>query len=129
MADSHALPADATIQACANAATVLVDKTRKYFGNRIDEVVIFNPLRKDDIKTIIDLQIEIIQKRLEEEHGITLDIPDRPGQPAEGVVWHVDPFKPDAGYAARIGSVLGLTGSGVLGELTHWYSVRRSARR
>jgi len=28
----------------------------------------------------------------------------------------VDPFKPDAGYAARIGSVLGLTGSGVLGE-------------
>ena len=48
--------------------------------------------------------------------GITIDIPDRPGQPAEGVVWHVDPFKPAAGYAARIASVLGLTGSGVLGE-------------
>jgi len=48
--------------------------------------------------------------------GITLEIPNRAGQPAEGVVWHVDPFKPAAGYAQRIGSVLGLTGSGVLGE-------------
>src|SRR5438445_13450443 len=30
--------------------------------------------------------------------GITLDIPDRPGQPAAVVAWHVHPFKPDAGY-------------------------------
>src|SRR5713226_3975577 len=39
--------------------------------------------------------------------GITLDIPDRLGQPAEDIVWHIDPFKPPVGYAARIASVLG----------------------
>lgn len=49
--------------------------------------------------------------------AITLDIPDRPGQPAEGFVWHVDPFKTSADYAARIASVLGLAGPGVVGEL------------
>jgi len=49
--------------------------------------------------------------------GITLDIPDRPGQPAEDYVWHVDPFKPTAGYAAQIASVLGLVGSGSVGEM------------
>jgi hypothetical protein len=49
--------------------------------------------------------------------GITLDIPDRQGQPAEGRVWHVDPFKPEPGYAARVASVLGISGPGVVGEV------------
>jgi hypothetical protein len=49
--------------------------------------------------------------------GITLDIPDRVGQPAEDVVWHVDPFKPPAGYAARVASALGLSGPGTVGEM------------
>jgi hypothetical protein len=49
--------------------------------------------------------------------SITLDIPDRPGQPAEDLVWRVDPFKPPAGYAARIASVLGLSGPGVVSEM------------
>jgi len=49
--------------------------------------------------------------------GITLDIPDRLGQPAEDVVWRVDPFKAPADYAARIASLLGLTGPGVVGEM------------
>ncbi len=49
--------------------------------------------------------------------GITLDIPDRPGQPAEGVVWRVEPFKPPTGYTTRVASVLGLTGPGVVGEM------------
>jgi len=47
--------------------------------------------------------------------GITLDIPDRPGQPAEDVVWRVDPFKPDSGYAGKVATVLGLTGPGTVG--------------
>jgi hypothetical protein len=47
--------------------------------------------------------------------GITLDIPDRTGQPAEGLVWHVDPFKPESGYAAKVATALGLTGPGTLG--------------
>ena len=49
--------------------------------------------------------------------GITLDIPDRLGQPAEEVVWHIDPFKPPVGYAARIASVLGVSGSGTVGDI------------
>jgi hypothetical protein len=49
--------------------------------------------------------------------GITLDIPERPGQPAEGMVWRVDPFKPDAAYAARVASALAMTGPGVVGEV------------
>jgi hypothetical protein len=49
--------------------------------------------------------------------AITLDIPDRAGQPAEDIVWHVDPFKPEPGYAARIASVLGLTGQGIVGAV------------
>ena len=49
--------------------------------------------------------------------SITLDIPDRTGQPAEDIVWHVDQFKPPAGYAAKVASVLGLTGQGVVGEM------------
>ena len=49
--------------------------------------------------------------------GITLDIPDRLGQPAEDVVWRVDPFKAPDDYAARIASLLGLTGPGVVGEM------------
>jgi hypothetical protein len=49
--------------------------------------------------------------------AITLDIPDRTGQPAEDVVWHVDPFKAGPAYAARIASVLGLSGPGIVGEV------------
>jgi hypothetical protein len=49
--------------------------------------------------------------------SITLDIPDRTGQPAEDIVWHVEQFKAPTGYAARIASVLGLTGQGVVGEM------------
>ena len=47
---------------------------RPEFLNRIDEVVIFNPLRRADIEKIVDIQIEIIKQRLEEEHHIKLDI-------------------------------------------------------
>ncbi|MGH2473465.1 MAG: hypothetical protein ACRDG6_13940 [Candidatus Limnocylindria bacterium] len=49
--------------------------------------------------------------------GITLDVPDRTGQPAEDMVWHVDPFRPAPGYPARVASVLGLTGPGIAGDV------------
>ena len=39
---------------------------RPEFLNRIDEIVIFNPLRKTDIGKIVDIQIELIEKRLKE---------------------------------------------------------------
>jgi len=47
---------------------------RPEFLNRIDEIVIFNPLRRTDIQKIVDIQIDAIRKRLEEEHHIALDI-------------------------------------------------------
>ena len=46
---------------------------RPEFLNRIDEIVIFNPLRKADIGKIVDIQIGLIEKRLE-ERNIKLDI-------------------------------------------------------
>ncbi len=45
------------------------------FLNRIDEIVIFNPLQKKEIVKIIDLSLEEIQKRLDERH-ITLTVTD-----------------------------------------------------
>jgi ATP-dependent Clp protease ATP-binding subunit ClpB len=47
---------------------------RPEFLNRIDEVVIFNPLRKQDIEKIIDIQLDLIKARLEDQHGIKLEI-------------------------------------------------------
>jgi ATP-dependent Clp protease ATP-binding subunit ClpB len=47
---------------------------RPEFLNRIDEIVIFNPLRRADIDKIIDIQIDLIKKRLQDEHRIKLDI-------------------------------------------------------
>ncbi len=41
---------------------------RPEFLNRIDEVVIFNPLRKADIEKIVDIQLGLIEKQLAERH-------------------------------------------------------------
>jgi ATP-dependent Clp protease ATP-binding subunit ClpC len=46
---------------------------RPEFLNRIDDVVIFNPLRKHDIERIVDIQIKLIEKRLADRH-IKLEI-------------------------------------------------------
>jgi ATP-dependent Clp protease ATP-binding subunit ClpA len=47
---------------------------RPEFLNRIDETIIFNPLRKQDIEKIIDIQIALIKDRLEDERNIKLEI-------------------------------------------------------
>jgi ATP-dependent Clp protease ATP-binding subunit ClpB len=46
---------------------------RPEFLNRIDDIVIFNPLRKTDIDKIVDIQIKLIEKQLAERH-IKLEI-------------------------------------------------------
>lgn len=46
---------------------------RPEFLNRIDEIVVFNPLSIDDIEKIVDLQVGIIEKRLA-EHNIKINI-------------------------------------------------------
>ncbi|MDP3956813.1 MAG: AAA family ATPase, partial [bacterium] len=41
---------------------------RPEFLNRIDEIVIFNPLRPSDIEAIVELQLELVEKRLNEKN-------------------------------------------------------------
>lgn len=45
----------------------LRDSFRPEFLNRIDEIIIFNPLRPSDIEKIVDLQLAKIEERLEEK--------------------------------------------------------------
>ncbi|SFH85790.1 ATP-dependent chaperone ClpB [Planctomicrobium piriforme] len=48
---------------------------RPEFLNRIDEVIVFHPLQRQDIRKIIELQIHKLQKQLE-EHDFKLEISD-----------------------------------------------------
>ncbi|RME60778.1 AAA family ATPase [Candidatus Parcubacteria bacterium] len=41
---------------------------RPEFLNRIDEIIIFNPLRMEDIEKIVDIQLKAIERRLAEHH-------------------------------------------------------------
>ncbi|MEK7546613.1 MAG: ATP-dependent chaperone ClpB [Patescibacteria group bacterium] len=52
----------------------LRDSFRPEFLNRIDEIIIFNPLRPADIGKIVDLQLAQIEERLEERKiKVTID--------------------------------------------------------
>jgi len=45
------------------------------FLNRIDELIMFSPLSKDDIQEIVKLQIDLVKKRLT-ENGVKVNISD-----------------------------------------------------
>lgn len=45
----------------------LVATFRPEFLNRLDDIVIFQPLKEDQIETIVNLQIEEVQKRLQQK--------------------------------------------------------------
>jgi hypothetical protein len=47
---------------------------------------------------------------------LTLAVDDHIGQPAESIMWTTKPYQPDAGYAARVASALGLQGPGTVGD-------------
>ncbi len=52
---------------------MLKETLRPEFLNRIDETIIFKPLKQDEIKQIVDIQLNSINKRLKENnHHITL---------------------------------------------------------
>jgi ATP-dependent Clp protease ATP-binding subunit ClpB len=58
---------DNIMDATKSAVMELLRKTmRPEFLNRVDEVVMFNPLTKTDVKKIVVLQLEMLQKKLEE---------------------------------------------------------------
>ncbi len=46
------------------------------FLNRLDEILVFNSLKKDDIRRIVDIQVERLQQRLAERH-IKLELDDK----------------------------------------------------
>lgn len=52
---------------------ILKKTVRPEFINRIDEIIMFRPLSKTDVRKIVDIQFRLIQKRLAES-GIKLDI-------------------------------------------------------
>jgi ATP-dependent Clp protease ATP-binding subunit ClpB len=54
---------------------VLRGHFRPEFLNRVDEVIIFNPLSKEHIKAIVEIQLEGLRKRLA-ERGISLELTD-----------------------------------------------------
>jgi len=49
---------------------------RPEFINRIDEIIMFRPLSKGDIRKIVEIQFGLIKKRLSES-GVKLDISDK----------------------------------------------------
>ena len=53
----------------------LKETFRPEFLNRLDEIIIFNPLAGKEIEKIVDLQLEILKKRLAEK-GINAAIDD-----------------------------------------------------
>jgi len=47
---------------------------RPEFLNRVDDIVIFNPLRKQDLEKIVDIQLAAVERQLREVHHIELAI-------------------------------------------------------
>ena len=53
----------------------LRDRFRPEFLNRVDEILIFNALTREDIRQIVDIQIELLAERLQ-ERKITITLTD-----------------------------------------------------
>jgi len=54
---------------------LLRERIRPEFLNRIDEIVMFNPLNKKDIREITNIQIKRVQQ-LTEKNNITIEVTD-----------------------------------------------------
>ena len=62
------------LQGTKEEVLALLKKTvRPEFINRIDEIIMFRPLSKADIRKIVEIQFKLVQKRLLES-GVKLDI-------------------------------------------------------
>jgi ATP-dependent Clp protease ATP-binding subunit ClpB len=55
---------------------LLKKSVRPEFVNRIDEIIMFRPLSRHDIRKIVDIQVDLIRKRLEEA-GIRVEVSDK----------------------------------------------------
>ena len=55
--------------------TLLRKTVRPEFVNRIDEIIMFRPLSQKDIRKIVDIQVDLVRKRLDEA-GVKIEISD-----------------------------------------------------
>jgi ATP-dependent Clp protease ATP-binding subunit ClpB len=64
------------LESTKDQVTDLLRKTvRPEFINRIDEIIMFRPLSRKDIRKIVDIQVDLIRKRLDEA-GVRLELSD-----------------------------------------------------
>lgn len=56
--------------------TLLKRSLRPEFLNRVDEIVMFHPLSREQIREIVSMQISILQKTLD-QYGMELEVTDR----------------------------------------------------
>ncbi len=75
------------------SADDLRDRFRPEFLNRVDEIVEFEPLSRDQIAEIVELQLERLRHRLAERH-ITLELTEEAKQALADAGW-------DPAYGAR----------------------------
>ncbi|MDD5270298.1 MAG: AAA family ATPase, partial [Candidatus Omnitrophica bacterium] len=58
--------------------TKLLDEVRKTFKpefiNRVDDIIVFRPLTKEDLYKIVDLEVAEVKNRLKEQHEISIDL-------------------------------------------------------
>ena len=60
----------------ARIRMALKERFRPEFLNRVDEIVIFNRLKKEDIRKIVDIQLRALEERLKSRH-ISLELTDK----------------------------------------------------
>ena len=70
--DGEKLAADVVERTRADVVEMLKMHLKPEFLNRIDEIVMFEPLTRHDIEQIVDIQMHFIRRMLA-ENGITLD--------------------------------------------------------
>jgi ATP-dependent Clp protease ATP-binding subunit ClpB len=64
------------LEATKDEVVALLKKSvRPEFVNRIDEIIMFRPLSRNDIRKIVDIQVNLVCKRLEES-GVRLEVSD-----------------------------------------------------
>ncbi len=108
--------------------TALRDTFRPEFLNRLDEVVVFHSLRKKDLETIVDIQLQKLEERLAKK-GITIAV-----KPAVRAYLVHKGFDPDFG-ARPIRRLIqkmivdALADKMVKGELTHGHTIRVSLNK
>jgi ATP-dependent Clp protease ATP-binding subunit ClpB len=62
------------LESTKDEVTDLLRKTvRPEFVNRIDEIIMFRPLTRQDIRKIVDIQVDLVRKRLDEA-GVKLEL-------------------------------------------------------